>query len=152
MIILRILLDVALTLRASILAERCFEEGPVAERVCHTARGNAMGGREGSGHAALVFRKQASRKCEAPIPVGGFEIKWCEAGRSGVCYYLISKIQVCDALARAACNPIEASPHKWRVICANPGKWDVWHGWKHPHTWIGDPWCRRLHVGGWYGR
>ena len=53
-----------------------------------------------------------------------------------------------DALARAACNLIEASPHTWRVICANPGKWDVWHGWKHPHTWIGDPWCRRLQVTG----
>ena len=54
-----------------------------------------MGGREGSRHTALVFRHQASRECEAPIPVGGFEIKRREVGRSGACYNLRSKIQVC---------------------------------------------------------
>eukprot|EP00966_Prymnesium_polylepis_P268194 6195704-Prymnesium_polylepis.1 len=68
--------------------------------------------------------------------------------RSGKKGKELDQLSMSVAFARAACNPIERDSHVWRVICADPGKWDVWYGWKHPHMWIGDPWCRRLQVTG----
>ena len=89
---------------------------------------------------ASVISMHAGELCTCPLDHTDIR-----SGKKGA---ELDRVSMSAAFERAACNPIERDSHVWRVICADPGKWDVWHGWKHPHMWIGDPWCRRLQVTG----
>jgi hypothetical protein len=51
-----------------------------------------------------------------------------------------------EATAQAAANPFIPPSQLWQVIGTDPGKWEVFFGWKNAHAWVGDPWVRRVHI------